>query len=148
MSFVQLCTTALCHDGHGSFVMLKRGPGCRNEHGRWSLVSGNLQFMSSAEDSMRREISEELGTEPLHIEILGYRDLFDVDGADSPHCVALDFIAHVPADDVKNAEPRKHDALEWFTLVTLPPEQECLSRFGDYLVKYRSIIAGRVFCYD
>jgi 8-oxo-dGTP diphosphatase len=143
---IQICTTALCHDGRGRFIMLKRGWGCRNEHGRWGIVAGNLDFMAAAEENITREIAEELGTRPLHVHFLGYRDLFDVSGADSPHCVALDFIAHVDPDRVRNAEPHKHDETGWFTLVTLPPESELLSQFGLYLKSYSHLIASRVYC--
>lgn len=138
-NIIRVSTVAVCHDRRG-FVLLKRGTACRDEHGRWDLVAGQLEYGSHAEENIRREIREELGTEPLELSFLGYRDVFRAAGADSPHYVSLDFAAQVEHDAVRNAEPGKHDDLGWFYFGYMPDRDSWHSQLAEFLTRYRTQI--------
>ena len=59
--------TFWCHDGNGRVLMHKRSTACRDEHGRWDFGAGSMEFGETFEDTVRREVLEEYGTEPLEI---------------------------------------------------------------------------------
>lgn len=109
-----------CHDGACRFVMHKRGQNTRDEQGRWDIGGGALEYGDTVEETLRREVKEEYGTDVLNFEFLGYRDVHRVHAGEPTHWVALDFKVRVDPEQVKNGEPHKFDAVEWFTFATIP----------------------------
>jgi hypothetical protein len=74
----------------------------------------------------------------LGYEFLGYRDVHREHNGKKTHWIALDFKVLVDREKVKNGEPRKFDAVEWFTLKTLPTPLH--SQFPNFLNLYKSKI--------
>lgn len=109
-----------CHDGKGNVVLSKRGIKCRDEHGTWDAGGGGIEFGHSAEETLRKEIREEYGADVISFEFMGYRDLFREQNGTETHWVMLDFKVLVDRDQVRNGEPEKFDAVEWFSLDALP----------------------------
>ena len=124
-----------CHDGKGSFLLNKRSSKCRDEHGRWDPGGGALEFGMTVEDTLRNEIKEEYCTDVLGYEFLGYSDILRESEGGQTHWLALDFKVLIDRGKVQNGEPHKFDALEWFTLDTLP--EPLHSQFPRYLERYR-----------
>lgn len=121
ISFVGVATSALCHDGKGNFVMMKRGQGARDEHGRWDMVGGGLKVGQKVEENLKREIKEELLADAKEIKHLGFRDVHrELDDGTKTHWVSLDYIVLVDRNQVKLGEPEVMDELGWFTLDTIP----------------------------
>jgi 8-oxo-dGTP diphosphatase len=111
-----------CHDGNGSFVMARRSANTRDEHGRWDIGGGGLEFGKTVEEAIRDEVREEYCTDVLGYEFLGYRDVHrHLDGTPT-HWIAVDFKVLVDRDKVANGEPHKFDAVDWFTFNTVPDE--------------------------
>ena len=48
------------HDGKGRVLLQKRGAGARDENGRWDVGGGAIEFGESIDETVRREIKEEL----------------------------------------------------------------------------------------
>jgi len=69
---------------------------------------------------LRKEIAEEYCTDVLDYEFLGYRDVHREHNRKKTHWIALDFKVKVDRNKVSNGEPRKFDAVEWFSLKKLP----------------------------
>lgn len=111
-----------CHDGKGNFVMAKRSNNTTDEHGKWDIGGGKLEFGDTVEDTLRREIMEEYCTNVLDFEFLGYRDVHRIYNGKKTHWIALDFKVLVDPDKVKNGEPHKFDDIGWFTLDNIPKE--------------------------
>lgn len=109
-----------CHDGEGNYFMARRSAQCRDEHGRWDCGSGSLEFGEHVEDTIRREILEEYGTEVISHEFLGYRDAHRELNGKPTHWVALDFKVHIDREKAHNAEPDKFDEIGWFKIDELP----------------------------
>jgi ADP-ribose pyrophosphatase YjhB (NUDIX family) len=128
----------LCHDGSGNFLFNKRSVNCRDEHGRWDCGGGGLDFGDSVEDTLRKEIREEYGTEVSSYEFLGYRDVHREHGGAKTHWITLDFKVLVDKGMVKNGEPHKFDEVEWFTLDNLPTP--LYSQWSNFFEKYKKII--------
>ncbi|HYF05698.1 MAG TPA: NUDIX domain-containing protein [Patescibacteria group bacterium] len=121
-----------CHDGQGRFVMSLRSTNTRDEHNRWDIGGGALEFDQKVEDCLRAEIREEYGTEVLKTEFLGFRD---VHREGPSHWIALDFKVLVDPALVKNGEPHKFEKVNWFTLDTLP--ENLHSQLPNFLNIYK-----------
>lgn len=124
----------LCHDGKGNIVLSKRGKNCRDEHGRWDPGAGSLELGQTIEQTLKREIKEEYCAVVLDEKFLGFRELHRIHKNKKTHWIALDFLVLVDKNQVKNGEPHKFDAVEWFKLNRLPSPLH--SQFPKFLKKY------------
>jgi len=134
IDFVGVAIVYFCHDGQGNFVMNKRGQNCRDDRGAWDIGGGGLEHDDSVEDTLRKEILEEYGTDILNFEFLGYRDVMRGEADNMAHWVALDFKVLVDKEKVKNGEPHKFDDVKWFRLSELPAPLH--SQLSNFLNKY------------
>jgi 8-oxo-dGTP diphosphatase len=125
----------LCHDGKGNVLLNKRGPNCRDEQGRWDPGGGGLELGDTVLDTLKKEIKEEYSTDVLGQEFLGYRDIHRVNNGKKTHWIALDFKVLVDRSMVKNSEPHKFDAVEWFKLDALPEPMH--SQFPVFFEQYK-----------
>lgn len=128
----------LCHDGKGNILLSKRSTKCRDEHGTWDPGGGGLEFGDTVENTLKKEITEEYCTDVLDFEFLGYRDVHREHDGRKTHWLALDFKVLVDRNKVKNGEPHKLDAVEWFRLDNLPQPQH--SQFPNFLRLYKNKI--------
>lgn len=128
----------LCHDGHGNFLLAKRGKNCRDENGRWDIGGGGLEFNDTVEETLKKEIKEEYSTEVLNFEFLGYRDVHREQNGKKTHWIALDFKVLVDRDKVKNGEPHKFDDVKWFKLDEFP--EPLHSQLPAFLKDYKDRI--------
>lgn len=108
------------HDGKGNILLLKRGPGARDEHGHWDICGGALEFGESIDEALKRETQEELCTEALDIDFLVAFDAHRTQAGQKTHWVALIHAVRVDPATVKIGEPHKIDEIGWFNLATLP----------------------------
>ncbi|KKW19274.1 MAG: NUDIX hydrolase [Parcubacteria group bacterium GW2011_GWA2_51_10] len=125
-----------CHDGKGNVLLSKRSEKCRDEHGTWDPGAGRLEFGHTIEDTLRREILEEYGARVLDYEFLGYRDVHRTNDGRPTHWIALDFKVLIDPSHVRNGEPEKFDALEWFSVNNLPAPLH--SQFPAFLELYKN----------
>lgn len=125
-----------CHDGQGNFVMAHRNENTRDEHNRWDIGGGGVEFGDKIETALAREIKEEYGTDILKSEFLGFRDVHRNNEAGKTHWVTLDFKVLVDRKKVKNGEPHKFKEVKWFTLDTMPPDEQLHSQLPAFLKKY------------
>jgi ADP-ribose pyrophosphatase YjhB (NUDIX family) len=121
ISFVGVTTTAICHDGKGNFLMMKRGPKARDEIGRWDILGGGLKHGEKIEDNLLRELKEELCTTGSSIVPIGVRDVHRIleDGTKT-HWIAIDHMIKVDRSRAKIGEPGVIDEIGWFNLDKLP----------------------------
>lgn len=134
--YIGVGVTFFCYDGNGRFVMGRRSRNARDEHGRWDLGGGTVEFGESAEDTVHREIREEYGAEARACEFLGYMDVRREQEGAPTHWVTLAFKALVNSAEVHNAEPDKCDEVQWFTLDNLPDDLH--SQFPQFLERFRA----------
>ena len=109
-----------CHDGKENFIMAKRSENCRDEHNRWDIGGGALEFGETIEHRLRQEIKEEYCTDVLKYEFIGFDDVLRIQKGRKTHWVALSFKVLVDKSKVKIGEPHKFKDLKWFTLNKLP----------------------------
>ena len=135
VDYVGITVVYFCHDGKGNVLLSKRGKNSRDEHGTWDPGGGGVEFGDTIEDTLRKEIAEEYCTDILDYEFLGYRDILREHNGKKTHWIAIEFKVLVDREKVKNGDPHKFDAVEWFTLKNLPSPLH--SQFPDFLEKYK-----------
>jgi 8-oxo-dGTP diphosphatase len=109
-----------CHDGKGNYILAKRTEKARDEHGRWDIGAGGLDFGISVEETLRKEIKEEYCTDVLGYDFLGYRDVHRTYKGKQTHWITLDFKVKIDPNKVKIGEPHKFSEVGFFTLDQLP----------------------------
>jgi 8-oxo-dGTP pyrophosphatase MutT (NUDIX family) len=109
-----------CHNGNGKFVMAKRSQSCRDEHGRWDIGGGGLEYGHTIEETLQKEIAEEYATDILDYEFLGHREIHREHEEKKTHWIALDFKVQVDEKKVRIGEPHKFDDIGWFSLDDMP----------------------------
>lgn len=134
---IGIAVVFFCYSTHGHFLMALRSPHTRDEHGRWDIGGGALEHGLTPEEQLNKEIAEEYGTTVQESTFLGYRNVFRTmtNGA-ATHWLALDFAVRIDPNTVCNGEPHKFDAVQWFTLDTLP--QHIHSQLPNFLSRYHS----------
>ena len=139
ISFTGITTVFFCYDAAGRLFLAKRSGNARDEHGRWEPGAGGLKHGQTVEDSLRRELLEELNVEPLTIDFIGYFDTFrdNANGLRS-HWVALCFAVKVDPISVRINEPEMVDDSGWFALDNLPSPLH--SQFEVFFTKYRPVL--------
>jgi len=140
IDYIGVTASYLAHDGQGNYVMTKRGQNCRDEQGTWDFGGGGVDLSDSVEETIIKEVKEELDADILEMEFLGYRDLFREHEGEKTHWVSFQFLVRVNPDQVKNGEPHKFDDVQWFTLDNLPSPLHStaipmLEKFKDKLPK-------------
>ena len=129
-----------CHDGQGNYVLNKRGVMCRDEQGMWDFGGGGVDVHDGVEDTLKKEIHEELCTDVLDYEFIGYRDVHRENNGVKTHWISLNFIVRVDRSKVQNGEPHKFDEIGWFTLDNLPEPGHSQRNGGlELLQKYLKV---------
>ena len=135
IDYIGVTVVYFCHDGKGNVLLSKRGKNARDEHGTWDPGGGGVELGDTVENTLRKEIAEEYCTDVLDYEFLGYRDILRKQNGKDTHWIAIEFKVLVDRAKVKNGEPHKLDAVEWFTLQNLPSPLH--SQFPNFLEKYK-----------
>lgn len=126
-----------CHDGKGNVLLNKRTKKCRDEHGKWDPGGGSIEVGERIENTLKREIKEEYGTDIRNFEFLGFRDVHRIDEKkNKTHWIALDYKVLIDRKKAKNSDPEKHAEIKWFKVNNLPKFLH--SQFPFFLKKYKS----------
>jgi 8-oxo-dGTP diphosphatase len=120
IDFIGVTVPFVVHDGNGRFLLQKRSVNCRDEKGTWDVGGGSMEFGEEWEDAVRREVKEEIGTNPSEVIFLkAYNALRNNEGKRT-HWIALVHAAKVNPGKVKINDKDKIDEIGWFNLNNLP----------------------------
>lgn len=111
---------AVIHDGKGKILLMKRGPKARDEHGRWDICGGAIEFGESIDKAIRRELKEELCTKALEIDFLTVYDAHREHDGKKTHWVQIIHAVRVDPARVSIGEPHKIAEIGWFSADKLP----------------------------
>ena len=120
IDFTGITVVFACHDGAGNFLLSKRTPEARDEHGTWAQGGGGLEFGDMLEDTLRKEIQEEFCADVLDFEFLGIREVHRENDGIKSHWIAFDYKVLIDPSQVRNGEPHKAAEIGWFALDNLP----------------------------
>jgi 8-oxo-dGTP diphosphatase len=120
VDFIGVTVPFVVHDGKGNVLLQKRSQNCRDEQGTWDVGGGSMEFGETFEQTVRREVLEELCSEAAEVKFLkAYNAIRDNDGI-LTHWIALAHSVKVDPRKVKIGEPERIDEIGWFTLGKLP----------------------------
>ena len=109
---------ALIVNDKNETLLLKRTAKTRNRAGFWAKPGGGLEFGDKIEDTVRREIKEEVGVDIEIIKFLGFTE--NIIKEENQHWIPFNYLAKIIGGEVQNLEPEKHEELKWFKLDNLP----------------------------
>lgn len=117
---------ALIFNDKKEILLMKRFGKVRNNAGWWSKPGGRVEYDETAIKAVKREIKEETN---IDIDVWGQLPHTDhIMKKEGQHWVAINFIANYKKGKLKNNEPHKCEALDWFALDKLPKRIEQTTR--------------------
>ncbi len=120
VDYVGVTTPFYCHDGEGHLLLSQRSTGARDEHGTWDPGSGKLEFGSTIEENILREVREEYGCEGMIQKVLPAHSILRNMDRKQTHWLAIPAFVLVDRAQAKLMEPAKFSQLGWFSLDNLP----------------------------
>jgi 8-oxo-dGTP diphosphatase len=139
VDYIGVTINFLVHDGKGNVLLQKRSRNCRDEQGRWDIGGGALEFGERLADAVKREVNEELCTEPLRIEFLIPYEVHRENNGIPTHWMAFAHTVQVDPEQVKIGEPNKIDEIGWFTSKNLPSP-----RHSQFDIPFNAAIAAGI----
>ena len=118
--FIGVSAVALVHDGQGNLLLQKRGLQARDERGAWDFCGGAIELGDTIEETIRKELQEELCTIPVDMQFLTAYDAHRLSEGERTHWVAIVYAVKVDPATLSIGEPHKISELGWFTAATLP----------------------------
>ncbi len=92
-------------------VLLGKRKGAHGE-GSWAFPGGHLEFCESLEDCAKREVAEEVGITIKNVKKLTFTN--DIFKEENKHYITCFVTSDYDAGEVKNMEPNKCEAWDWF----------------------------------
>ena len=114
-------------------LMLLRTDKCRNNVGKWTVPGGMVEVKERVEDAIMREVMEETGLKVTSVVLLTVSDREFND----QHWVSLMYLCGTEGEPV-NAEPEKHERIEWIDINELP--DNVTSPSMDAIIAYMNVI--------
>lgn len=108
--------------------------------GEWSYPGGHLDFGETMEETVRREVKEEVGLEVGKVELISLADEMRYIKSDGKHYVNIGFRAEYIGGEPKLMEPEKCKEWRWFSLDNLPEKL-----FEGTELNVRNYKAGKIY---
>jgi 8-oxo-dGTP diphosphatase len=120
-----------CHDGQGRVLLHRRSMKCRDEQGKWDCGGGSMEHGETFKDTVRREVMEEYGVDPLRIDYACSVNVLRAHEGKKTHWIANLHAVLVDPNKVKIGEPEKMDEIGWFRPEEFPDDvhSQLLSHF-------------------
>lgn len=131
--FIGVGVGAFILNDKNEFLMLLRSENCKNEHNKWMIPGGGVDFNETLEEAIVREVKEEIAVDIKLGEIISVPN--HILPEEGQHWVAPTFKCKIISGEPKIMEPHKHSDLKWFSLDNLPENLSKVTRIllGDYL---------------
>ena len=144
VDFTGITVTFFCHDGSGNVLFARRSEKCRDEHHRWEVGGGRLEYGEDPREAVLREVREEYGVEGVIEHTLPAISLRREHNGSQTHWIALPFVIRIPRAEVRIGEPEYISEVAWHTLDALPDPLHTglaaiVERMGDTI---RACITG------
>ena len=114
--FIGVGVGAFIVNGKNEFLMLLRAKDSKVEPGTWMIPGGKVDFDETMEDTVKREIKEEIGVVLEVVEPIKTNDHILPD----QHWVTTTFLCKIKSGEPKILEPHKHDDIKWFKMDEMP----------------------------
>ena len=119
--FIGVGVGATILNNKNEILLLKRRQSIsedRTTSGMWSVPGGEVDFMETIEDAIKREVREEIGVDVEIVKHIGYTD--QILKKSKVHWSCHHFLCKIKGGEPKVIEPNKFEKLEWFSIDKLP----------------------------
>lgn len=108
------------------------------ESGCWTIPGGTVEFGERIEDTLIREIKEELGVDCEIVHLLGVTN--HIVPEEKTHWVSPCFLVEINGVP-ENKEPHSHSDINWFAIEELPqnPTMTAVAALSNYKVYAQDI---------
>ncbi len=96
---------------NNKFLLIKRSNQSRGEHGFWEFPGGRMEFGEIPEETLDRELLEEVG---LRVKIIKPVDTWSFCRDESTQIVGITYLCHADTGEVKLSE--EHVDFAWVTI--------------------------------
>ena len=117
----------LLFDSDGRWILMERGPGCRDEIGKFEGIGGRVEDKGDMRSELRREIAEEVGND-ADVEILRFFEVrkdtvtVEKDGQETQnHWLIVSYIGFLKGGELQICEPHKNLGYKRFSLKEIVP---------------------------
>ena len=136
IDYVGVFVTGICHDGNGNILYRRRGPGARDEQGKWDLgVGGALEHGETIEDCLKREMLEEIGTGPIDFKFLTHMEKFRTLDGRSTHWLGFYYKCLIDPTLVVVTDNEETDEMVWASIHEHPSPMQM--GFPDNYAKFK-----------
>jgi 8-oxo-dGTP diphosphatase len=119
IDYIGVSIGAVIINSKNEILLLKRSQNAKNEKGKWEAPGGAVEFWEKREQAVKREMKEELGVDIEIIDILQVVD--EILSKDRQHWVGTSYLVKIKGKQKPQImEPKKHDAIGWYSLDNLP----------------------------
>lgn len=117
-------------------LLRKKAP----EAGFWSIPGGKVEMFDTIEDTIIREVKEEINVEVEIVRLLGVTN--HIIPRENSHWVSPNFLVTIKSGEIRNLEPEKHEELRWFDIDSLPENITITTRKAvkDYKTQLHHIV--------
>ncbi len=114
IDYIGVGVGAIIINDERNILLAKRGKNVRNESGKWVFPGGGVEFGEKVEDTIIREIKEELGIDIQVVELLSINN--NLIPEEKQHWLSPCFICKIVRGTPHILEPEKCDEIGWFTV--------------------------------
>ena len=119
--YIGVTVGVLCFHPDGRFLMVHRTEKCRDEHNRWDIIGGGLDFGEDFVAAAKREAHEEMGVQLADVQLVGARNVLrEQEGAQTHWVCILMRATVINIDQVAIQEVEKFDKWQWVAPDALP----------------------------
>lgn len=138
VDYIGVSVGALIFNPKGEIFLAKRSQHTKNERGCWEAPGGTVEFGETLEHAIKREIKEEHGVDiQLTTQLPSQNHLLS---QEKQHWVSSSFICKIKSGQTPTIkEPRKCDAIGWFSLKKLPKPLSIITKLD--LTAYKRYLA-------
>lgn len=84
----------------------------------WAIPGGKVEMFETLEETLKREMKEELGVE---VEVTKFLcNIQDINKEKGEHWIMPVYETKILSGEIKNMEPEKHKELAWFSINSVP----------------------------
>jgi len=114
IDYVGLGAGAFIINDEGKILLTKRGEGARNQVGKWETPGGGVEFGETAQETVIREIKEELGVDIEITDLLCFVD--DIIESEGQHWAGPTYLAKIVNGEPQILEPENCEEIGWYTI--------------------------------
>lgn len=114
IDYIGTSAGAVIYNDEGKLFLAQRGPGARDDVGKWEFPGGSIRHFETRKEAVLRNVEEKYAISIGVNEILGVYDVIDKEVGN--HWISTTFLCQYITGEPRIIFPDKCQAVEWFTL--------------------------------